>query len=67
MKTTDQSHGIKETDMNDTTTLLQQLLADLQSIGFGTDEPIDGADVIDVINLHYEDLRQLVEKSHENI
>ena len=52
--------------MNDTTTLLRQLLADLQSIGFGTDEPIDGADVIDVINLHYEDLRQLVEAAHEN-
>lgn len=40
---------------------MKQLIEDLKRLGFGTDRPIDGADLVDVINQHWDEIRRPVE------
>lgn len=40
--------------------LVNQLYADLTSLGFGEDDDISGADTVDIINIHFDDLEAFV-------
>lgn len=39
---------------------MKQLIEDLKRLGFGTDRPINGADLVDVINQHWDEIRRPV-------
>lgn len=50
------------THMKKAVTLLNDIKEDLEAQGFGTDDEISGADVVDVMNDHYKRIKKVLKK-----